>query len=558
MLVSMPAASDNTALSVGSSATRASRRAFAAGAVASVALTLALTAGALRPGYLLYRDFVTVPDPVLGANILGGDGAPRAVPLDLVTALATTVMPSWLFQKLLLVAPLLLAGMGAAWLVRRRGVAPAVAAATVAIWNPYVAERLLLGQAPTLLGYATIPWLVAAVIAKRSVQQRAWLILLCAAPAAITPAGGVMALVTVFVAAVFLARLGGDRGRGDRPGWSQIAAWCAPVVFLCLPWIVAGLRAPSRGAEPNGADAFAVAADAPGGLVTSVMTLGGVWAPGATPASRSHGWTLACGLLLVLISAATWWHLRRGGRSRRMRADVAGAAYLAPIFFALLVAGPALPWWRALQQIPGIALLRDTHRLLGFAAMALAVLTGAGVDLAARSMKPEPGTARRVMALGVGTSLCALAVLSVPDLAGRLHRDLRPVAFPGEWTKLVDTINAGSSDDSVLVLPWQPFRRTAWAGDQPFLDPLPRALRPAVLSAHDLVVRRGGREVQVSGEDARHGTDWRSGRLDAVVARSLGIRWVVQWQDSPGRKVGATAGLNLVIDGDHWRLWRVD
>jgi hypothetical protein len=92
------------------------RSAYLVGVVVTVALTALLTWGAMAPGYLLYRDFVTVPAPVLNAAALGAGGAPRSVPLDVVTALTTWLVPSWLVQKILLVAPLLLAGSGVSFL----------------------------------------------------------------------------------------------------------------------------------------------------------------------------------------------------------------------------------------------------------------------------------------------------------------------------------------------------------------------------------------------------------------------------------------------------------
>ena len=37
-------------------------------------------------------------------------------------------------------------------------------AATVAIWNPYVAERLLQGHWSLLVGYGCLPWVAATVV----------------------------------------------------------------------------------------------------------------------------------------------------------------------------------------------------------------------------------------------------------------------------------------------------------------------------------------------------------------------------------------------------------
>jgi len=276
------------------------RGAFLVGLAVTAALTAFLTWRAMAPGFLLYRDFVTVPVPVLNAAALGAGGAPRSVPLDVVTALTSWLVPSWLLQKVLLVAPLLLAGSGVSFLLRHRGFAATIVGSVLAVWNPYVAERLLLGQSPTLLGYAMIPWLIAAVRSQRSRGWRIVLVTLASLPAALTPVGGVMALLTVIIAAA-------SRTNGRRV--ADAALLGLPVLVLALPWILTGLRDPTRGATPSGATAFAVAADSPGGVIGSVLTLGGVWAPGARLASRATVTTLAAELVLVVVAICSWWGL---------------------------------------------------------------------------------------------------------------------------------------------------------------------------------------------------------------------------------------------------------
>jgi hypothetical protein len=525
----------------------AARSAFLAGVAVTVALTALLTWGALAPGYLLYRDFVTVPVPLLNAAAFGAGGAPRSVPLDLVTAMAATVAPSWLVQKILLVAPLLLAGSGVSFLLRHRGTAATIVASVLAVWNPYVAERMLLGQSPTLLGYAMIPWQVVAVRSPRSRGWRIAMVILAALPAVLTPAGGLMALLTVIATAATLP-----------PGRRRVEAACLglPVLGLCLPWVVTGLRDPTLGAVASGANAFAVAADSPAGVIGSVLTLGGVWAPGARLASRATWPALVAELALVVVAIFGWWSLRRDRRLRRP-ADLAVTAYLLGVAGVLLAAGPGLALWRSLQEVPGSAILRDTHRILGFAAMSVALLCGFAASQASSAWARWGGSTGSLPGVAGVVALAGIGLLSAPDFAARLGTELHSVRFPGQWSRVVGAVNGSPADGSVLILPWQPFRQTSWAGPRPFLDPLPRALDTESVSARDLLVTRGDDRIWVGGEEPRQAARWRRGEVDSAELRRLGVRWLVEWLDSPGALPAEHRGMTKVLDGGHWRVWRV-
>ncbi|HLS45239.1 MAG TPA: hypothetical protein VK045_07375 [Ornithinicoccus sp.] len=550
-------------------------RSWVAGLLVTLLATVLLLGGAVGAGpwdgVYLYRDFVTVPDPVLGANTLGGDGAPRAVPLDAVVSLLSTVLPAGLVARLLLVAPLLLVGSGMTALLRRHGPVATAVGAGLAVVNPYVAERLLLGQAPSLLGYAMIPWLVLAVRADRPLVARMGLVLIAAAPAAVTPVGAVMAGVTVLVVSLTLGprSTSADATRPVPHRMGEAIGLLAPVALLSLPWLLAALAHPTAGAVPDGADAFAVAADGPWGTVGSVVTLGGVWASGAWPESRMHPGVLAVQLVLVLGAAGAWWWLRRGGRQRpdgwgpgrRRFLDLAAAGYVTVVAGVLLLAGPLLPLWRELQQVPGLALARDTHRWLGWAALAVAVLLALG---AARLTAPVRGeasqgrTARGAVTVGVVVGALALGTLTVPDVPGRLARDLRPVAMPAEWRTVVELVNDGS-DGAVLLLPWQPFRQVDWVGPVQFLDPLPRALEAEALHSRTLVVHRDGKTWEVGGEGDTGLTGLgRGASLSADALRQRGIGQVVVWRGSPGESPAPGAGTTLVHEGRDWQVLRVD
>lgn len=506
-------------------------------------------------GVFLFRDFVTVPDPVLGANTLGGGGAPRAVPLDAVVAILSAILPAGLVARALLIGPLLLVGAGMSVLLRAHGAVATALGAGLAITNPYVAERLLLGQAPTLFGFAMIPWLVLAVRSRRPLSQRALLVLLAAAPAALTPVGSVMAGLTVLVTGLTL-----DSGR--RPAFVSTLVLLLPVGVLALPWLVAALAHPSTGAVSSGADAFAVRADGPLGTIGSVLTLGGVWAPGAWPPSRAELPVVLAQLALVVSAAAAWWWLRRRGPVAPRSADLMALAFVVPVVGVLLLSGPLLPVWRVLQQVPGLALARDTHRWLAWSALAVAALVALGVAALVKRLvargTPARSTPAHVAAVPVtlGTTLAVLAlgIFTVADVPGTLARDAGPVATPPEWDTVIEIVN-GDPEGRVLLLPWQPFRQVDWVGDVQFLDPLPRALEPEVLHARDLTVRRDGVEWHVGGEDPAFAAAFTAERLDADLLAREGITRVVVWQGSPGVVPERGEGWQVLHEGAAWQVW---
>ena len=79
--------------------------------------------------------------------------------------------------KALLVAGLWLAGWGAARLVAmvlpEAGAGGQFVAITLAIWNPYVGERLLQGHWSLLLGYGCLPWVATNMCALRTLDRPA-------------------------------------------------------------------------------------------------------------------------------------------------------------------------------------------------------------------------------------------------------------------------------------------------------------------------------------------------------------------------------------------------
>ena len=124
---------------------------------------LALGPG-LRRGFLLSYDMVFVPREPFTATMFGqAGGPPRAVPSDAVLAAASRVVPADIAQKLVLLSIFVLACSGVVALLGREHWLARWAAGVFYAWNPFVAERLIVGQWALLLGYAGLPWVLRAV-----------------------------------------------------------------------------------------------------------------------------------------------------------------------------------------------------------------------------------------------------------------------------------------------------------------------------------------------------------------------------------------------------------
>src|SRR6476620_11019194 len=141
----------------------------------SAGLALLMLGPALGRGYVLSYDMVWVPDLSLRSSFLGlGSGLPRAVPSDAVVAVLDEIVPGMLLQKLVLLGALAGGGLGILRLAPRDSLTGQLVAVSVYQWNPFVAERLVLGHWPLLVGYAVLPWLVLAAWEWRTTGVLPW------------------------------------------------------------------------------------------------------------------------------------------------------------------------------------------------------------------------------------------------------------------------------------------------------------------------------------------------------------------------------------------------
>ncbi|WP_436698236.1 hypothetical protein [Nocardioides sp. BYT-33-1] len=472
-------------------------------------VTAAITLLVLGPllvggGYWLVGDMVFVPHQPWKSAWLGLDGSlPRAVPMDALVSLATHVVPGSVVQRLLLVGGFMAGGLGVARLVRDQRWYARAAAITLFCWNPWVYERLLIGQWAILLGYLLLPWVARAALRLRA-DPRDWgpTAVMLVLSALCNPSSGVMAVGVVAVLAL---------GR-DRRAWWRVAALA---VGANLTWALPALTATTARVTTTGVfDGFAARAESAAGTAASVLSLGGIWKTSIVPAERTSAVLV---LLSCLLSVAALAGLARSGPDRRRWVVLGGAAF----GLALL---PALPGGSDLleglaDELPGLALLRDSHRFLAPLGLVLAV--GSAHAVAAVRERIRPATT----ALWSAVALLVVApLLLLPGLAWGALGELQRSSYPEAWTEVADLVGPG---DTTVVLPWVgSYRGYAWNHRRAVLDPAPRLL-PGEVLVDDRVLLGGDRVVPPEDPRVVAVTGALAAAEPAAALRALGVRWVL-------------------------------
>lgn len=448
----------------------------------SLALALLVLGPALAPGYVLSYDMVWVPDLALRPDFLGvGSGLPRAVPSDAVVAVLDQIVPGMVLQKVVLVGALVAGGLGAGRLTDPTSLAAQLVAMTLYQWNPFVAERLLMGHWPVLVGYAALPWVIVAARQWRTTGRlpaRLW----CLVPMGCLSAGA--GLVTAVALLAFAA------GRGTR----RLGLLAALVLAGNAPWLVSGvLHAADAVTDPAGAGVFALHGEGAMPAPLAAFGLGGIWNAEVVPVSRTGaaGW-----LSLVLLAALVAVGLRRWVRYAGRR-EVAAFTACWVVGWGIAVLTWAAPEQMAwlVAHVPGAGVLRDGSRLLALCAPLLVATAGHGAALLS-------GAAARAVRPALTAALLLLPIAVMPDAAFGLSGRLTAADFPADYARARAAISEhhepGAPND-VLLLPLSSYRQPTWNDGHKVLDPVGRYLEPDFVAGDDLFV--SGRRI--AGEDPR-------------------------------------------------------
>ncbi len=524
-----------------------------ADALFSLGLALVVLGPALAPGYVLRGDMVFVPDQPWKPEWLGmGQGYPRSAPMDAVVWFLTLALPGWVVQKALLLGSLVLAGVGAGRLVASFPGYARAAAVVLAVWNPYVAERLLIGQWPLVLGWALLPWAALAAWAYADpdrggrgnrgsrLDRAAPVVLVLALSAVVSPPSGLMSLLVVVGV---LLGLGTRRHAVGALGWGALVnlVWVAPALLAARTGVPA----------PGQFESFVARGESAAGTFVALLSFGGIWKESVWPPERTS-------VVLTLVAAgvtgvALWgWRWVGPGRERRLLPGLAAVAAVS-LLLALL---PSLPGAAGLldalaARVPAVGLLRDSQRFVAPAYLVLLPGLAATVRQVVRAARPGRESLRLVAA-----GLVATPVLVLPGLAWGVSGQLRPVDYPAEWRTVADLV-AAEPPAGLVVLPWAGFYRGfAWNPSSVVLDPAPRYFPGEVIVDDRLVLPDRvlpAESPRVAEVTAALEVDDPAG--SAAALRALGVRWVLVEKGPPlpappeGVVVHDGPGLQLIDTG---------
>lgn len=519
----------------------------------------------LLPGYVITFDMAWTPH--VAAPAFGNDnGAIVAWLLHTVNA----VVPSQLLQKLLLVALMLVAGVGAHRLARLQLPEPvAYVAGTFMLFNPWWYTRLMAGQYLVLAGAALLPWVLAALW--RLLNRPSY-------RAALRLAGWSVALAWFSIHAIGLAVMASvallvawSWGR-PRAGLTAVhlralalaaAAWLIGNLYWLPALILGATRQAQQIASFGLAEAEAFRTVSNPGLPApwNVAALQGFWADltGQYVLPSATGWlfALAALALAALVAMGLWRSVRRRDRLGLALAVVGLISWFLAVGLAWPPSAAVTTW--LINHVPYYRGYREPHKWAALAMLADSYLIAAGLA-ALRERLPR----RHWQPVELGALLLPIGL--VPMLLWGAAGQLRSVEYPASWyqlnERLVRQVPAG---EPVLMLPWHLYLPLHFNNDRLSANPVPGFFDVTTVSSGN---------AEMPGVGNNDGPTTLAGRVsNEILARrttstnlgapllELGIHWVVLFKEADWAEYGwlsQQAGLKLEAESADWQLWVVD
>ena len=428
-----------------------------------VFLALVVLGPGLDAGHLFLIDMPWPEDLHLHRYL--SNGPQHQLPLTALFTALDWLMPAWVVQKLILLAALSSAGAGAHALAKRLSpsIGVAITAGVLGMLNPFVAERLFVGQWLVIAGLGMSAYVLARLIdALRSGKRNDWIIL--AGVYSLLPIISVhwWFMTTPTLLLPFLLRRFGYYKKIRVPSRKLAAASAAAFLGINSYWLINLLRPGSKLNQITNQDfeVFQTVGDPTFGLSVNVLSLYGFWSDLAKlPKDYLPTWWVYGLGLAVLALVGLFIKCKTSKHSDEPSTAVTRSmVYCLPLIIPLALGynsaiGSAMI--ELLDGLPGFPGLRETGKSIG----ALALLVAVYGPIAAYHY------ARRV---GLAILLLLAAVHMSPMLLGGLGQ-LKTSSYPESWQEANAVL--ANIDTPVLLLPWKGYIDINFAGNTNVANP---------------------------------------------------------------------------------------
>ena len=417
----------------------------------------------LLPGYLFLLD-MPWPDQFSLAHYTRNGLSPQ-LPWHILFSALALIIPSWLIQKLLLLAILTSIGLGmyglASILSYPRRLA--LLSGGLALLNPFVFERLMVGQWLVLAGYAYMPFVIGRfllVLDTPSQRNKIWFWLSYCILPIVSLHWWYITSALLLVMFVFYYTSSSKR---PTLHYRQLILAASFFLFINSFWLVGTISTNSQLAAVSDQDfaAFQTRPDDELGLAINIINGYGFWYNEVVqPKDLAPLWFLS-GILGIYLAQFGARRMRRSTskQGRTHYTSFVLAMYVFTFFAFFLSLGYGNMIGRFLIDIllllPGFKGLRETTKLIGVLMFFIALFAPYGLHKLKHCYSWQHTTAF----LGVGL----IIFISIFGMLFGARGQLRSYDYPPSYYDAREVLH--SLEGPVLVLPWAGYLNIAYANN---------------------------------------------------------------------------------------------
>jgi len=448
-------------------------------------LALILVAPLFPPGYILTLD------QVLTAKIQSPNITSASFLFNGLMYLFNIFLPSYLLQKVILMAIFFFSGWGMYRLIPQKyGEARLFGGIFYAI-NPFVYERVMAGQWNLLLGYSLLPFFVVAVLDFFNNPDKNNAIKLAVFTTVIT---SIVIHFSLILACFFLIY-----GfifilfhQGKIYSLTEYFLLFAGLVFLFnINWILptflgkSGLSETIGTFTPNDLIAFQSVEDKRFGLVFNLLSGYGFWPEVykyfVIPKDIIFFWPLLSVSFILLSSYGVIKILKEKENSLLFLLATLVVLFLLSLDFAggIALKSFANTIFSLYDKFPFLYGFREPQKLVGVLMFCYAIFGSIGLSFLVTKVKKSLLSALILIAFFISP------FVYTPTVLGGFWGQLKPVFYPSSWTRANQILNSDRDKYLTLFFPWHQYMKFNFNNGRIVANPAPNFFDKTILSSQN-------------------------------------------------------------------------